>query len=157
MNRRFVAYARSLDLPGALTAVADVVSSRGVSIDSFATGEVVDGAAVLTLVFSTSDRLERLIARTLSRVAVVTEVLVLPVDDPDVLAVGVVHATPGLRFRPAPDSPVTWSGDLASGQPLLVEGAFVDVEAVLSAARAAGASRVSSALLPPGSARWRQR
>ena len=60
-----------------------------------------------------------------------------------------VHPDPELRFTPPPDVTVTWSGDTAHGQPLLIEGQLLEVEKVLAAARAEGARRVSSALLPP--------
>ncbi len=103
----------------------------------------------MTLVFSTSERLQRLIERTLNRLAVVERVTVLPAGAPEVLATGVVHPDPELRFRPPADAAVTWSGDTANGQPLLIEGQLLEVERVLVAARADGARRVSSALLPP--------
>ncbi len=147
--QRYVAYLRVTDRPGTLTAVAEVVSTRGISIESFATGDFRDGSAVMTLVFATSERLQRLIERTLNRLAVVRRVTVLPAGDPQVLATGVVHPDPELRFRPPADTAVTWSGDTANGQPLLIEGQLLEVERVLAAARAEGARRVSSALLPP--------
>ena len=147
--QRYVAYLRVTDRPGTLTAVAEVVSTRGISIESFATGDFAGGTAVMTLVFTTSERLQRLIERTLNRLAVVVRVIVLPAGDPQVLATGVVHPDPKLSFVPPADVAITWSGDTANGQPLLIEGQLLEVEKVLAAARAEGARRVSSALLPP--------
>lgn len=147
--QRYVAYLRVTDRPGTLTAVAEVVSTRGISIESFATGDFADGTAVMTLVFTTSERLQRLIERTLNRLAVVRSVAVLPASDPQVLATGVVHPDPDLSFAPPAEVAITWSGEIDKGQPLLIEGQLLEVEKVLAAARAEGAHRVSSALLPP--------
>lgn len=148
-THRYVAYLRATDRPGTLTAVAEVVSTRGISIESFATGDFEEGTAAMSLVFATSERLQRLIERTLGRLAVVQGVTILPAGDPQVLAAGVVHPGPALRFRPPEDAAVTWSGDTAAGEPLLIEGQLLEVEKLLAAARAEGARRVSSALLPP--------
>lgn len=148
---RYVAYVRGLDRAGSLTAVAEVVSSRGVSIESFATGDFRDGTAVMTVLFTTNQRVQRLIERTLRRLAVVSEVIVLPADDQRVLAAGVVHASSGLPIHPPADAAVTWSGETFLGQPLLVEGPLSEVEKVFEAATAAGANRTSFVLLPP---RW---
>lgn len=146
--RRYVASIRALDRSGSLTAVAEVVSSRGVSIESFSTRDFRQGTAVMTVVFTTNERLQRLIERTLRRLAVVSEVLVLPADDPRVLAAGVVHA-PGRRILPPPGAAVAWSGDTALDQPLMVEGPLAEVEKVMDLARAEGADAVSFVLLRP--------
>ncbi len=146
---RYVAYVRAVDRPGALTSIAEVVSSRGVSVESFTSGDRRDHTALLTLVFATSARLRTVIERTLGRLAVVSSVLVLRADAPQVRAAGVVHAAPGRRFVPPADAAVTWSGDTSLGQPLLVEGSLAAVERVLAAARADGATLASSVLLPP--------
>ena len=60
---RYVAYVRAQDRPGSLTALAEVVSSRGLSMDSLATGDVRDGTAVVILSFTASERLARLVER----------------------------------------------------------------------------------------------
>ncbi|MFT8395369.1 ACT domain-containing protein [Propionibacterium sp.] len=152
--RRYVAYVLAVDRPGVLTSVTEVVSSRGVSIQSFETGDARSGFAILTLVFTTSGRRRKMIERILARLATVAEVLLLPADDPRVLAAGVVHPSKGRTFRPPPDAVVTWSGDTASGQPLLVEGQYLHVAALLEKAIEAGASRVSFTLLPPSRMAW---
>lgn len=146
---RFVAYVRAVDRPGALASIAEVVSSRGVSVESFSSGDRRDGTALLTLVFATSGRLRTVIERTLARLAVVIEISVRPADAAEVRAAGVVHAAAGRRFLPPPGAAVTWSGDTSLGQPLLVEGSLAAVERVLAAARADGAVLVSSLVLPP--------
>lgn len=145
---RYVAYVRAVDRPGSLTAVAEVVSSRGVSIEALDTGDFREGTALMTLLFSTSQRLLGVLQRTLERLEVVSSVRILPADDPHVLAAGVVHAHQSVNFRPPEGAAVAWSGDTAAGQPLLVEGPLVEVEKVLDAARALGVSRVRSVLLP---------
>ncbi|MFZ2624451.1 MAG: hypothetical protein WAX29_04320 [Propionibacterium sp.] len=148
--RRYVACVRAADRPGSITAMAEVVSSRGVSIQSFATGCTRDGTAMITMLFATSERLERVIRRTLARLAIVEEVVVLPADDPRVLAVGVVHPAPGTRFLPPPDVTVTWSGGTRPDEPLLVDGQYLHVRRVIDAAIAADAVHANVALLPPG-------
>ncbi len=145
---RYVAYVRAADRPGSLTAVAEVVSSRGLSLDSLASGDVRDSTAVVILSFTASERLRRLVERTLARLAIVTSVDVLPTDDPAVRASGLVQAQPGEWFRPPPDAAVSWSGETESDQPLLVAGQLLEVEKVLQAARQAGITTMSYALLP---------
>jgi ACT domain. len=146
---RYVAYVRAVDRPGSMTAVAEVVGSRGLSMDSLASGDVRDGTAVVILSFTASERLRRLVERTLARLAVVSSVEVLPADDPSVRASGIIQAGPGTRFRPPPDAAVSWSGETESGQPLLIAGQLLEVEKVLRAARDAGITSMSYALLPP--------
>ena len=146
---RFVAYVRTADRHGSLTAVAEVISGRGVSIESFATGDRRGEGVLLILVFATSQRLQTLIERTLLGLAGVEAVTMLLADAPEVRAAGVVHALPGRRFVPPPETAVTWSGDTSLDQPLLVEGTLADVEAVMDAAQREGAVLTSSMLLPP--------
>ena len=106
--QRFVAYLHLADRPGTLSAVAEVVSTRGVSIEFLATGDVGDGITVMTLGFATSDRLQRLIERTLARLAVVEDVRILAADDPQVLAAGVIHPDPSAPMT-APKAPAAAS------------------------------------------------
>lgn len=146
---RFVAYVRASDRPGSLTAVAEVISGRGVSIESFATSDRRADSVLLILVFATSQRLQSLIERTLLGLSGVEQVTMMLADSPGVRAAGVVHAPPGRRFVPPPETAVTWSGDTSLDQPLLVEGPLSDVEAVMAAAQRDGAVLTSSMLLPP--------
>lgn len=146
---RYIAYVRAADRPGSLTAVAEVVSSRGLSLDSLASGDIRDGTAVVILSFTASERLRRLVERTLTRLAVVAAVDILAADDPRVRASGVVQARPGERFRPDADVAVSWSGHTEADQPLLIAGQLLEVEKVLQAARRAGITSMSYALLPP--------
>lgn len=146
---RYVAYVRAADTPGSLTAVAGVVSGRGLSLDSLASGEIRDGVAVMILSFTASPRLARLVERTLARLSVVAWVQVLAADDPRVLASGVVRTLPGGRFRPPPDAALSWSGETESGQPLMLVGQLLEVEKVLAAARRSGIDEASYAILPP--------
>lgn len=153
LPHQFAAYVRTVDRPGTVAALAEVVSSRGVSIESFATSDLKGGSATITMTFSTSERLERVIAKTIQRLAIVVEVTVLRTDDPQVLAAGVVHPAPGTRFLPPAEADVTWSGAAAPGEPLLVDGQFLDVARVIEAGLAAGASRVTFSLLQPAGSR----
>ncbi|MFZ2749959.1 MAG: hypothetical protein WAZ15_06600, partial [Propioniciclava sp.] len=62
-------------------------------------------------------------------------------------ASGVVE-THGLPFQPPADAVVTWSRD-PDAQPLLLIGQLLEVEKVMRAARTAGITAASYALLPP--------
>lgn len=135
---RYVAYVRAADRPGSLTAVAEVISGRGVSIEFFATGDRRGNTVLLTRVRHQPPPAEphrTNPARTVGRRGG---------DD----GVGGFAAGAGRRcrartartpIRPAPDTAVTWSGDTSLDQPLLVEGTLIDVEAVMDAARRDGA------------------
>ncbi|PJI85718.1 hypothetical protein [Luteimicrobium subarcticum] len=146
LDVRWVAVVHGVDRTGTLTAIAGVFSSRGVGFESFATTAASEGLGEIVVVFTASDRLQRVLVRTLERLAATRSVLARPADDPRVRAAAVVRA-PG--FRPAPDAPVTWSaGDHAADGPVLVEGQLEAVEAVVAAARAAGATQVAAMVLP---------
>lgn len=145
-DTQWVAFVRGEDRTGTLTAMAGVFSSRGVSFESLTTGDLRSGTGLIVAVFTASERVQRLLARTLDRLAVVRSVEVHAADDPAVRAAGVVHLPPGVAF--VPGAAVTWSGDSASGQPVLVEGPLGAVETVLQDAVAAGATTTASVILP---------
>ena len=76
-------------------------------------------------------------------------VLVRRAEDLGVRAAAVVRLPRGVEFRPPTHAAVSWSGASQLGQPVLVEGPLVDVEAVVAAARAAGAWAEATVIEPP--------
>lgn len=147
---RWVAFVHGADATGTLTALAGVFSTRGVSFDSLSTGDVADGVGLIVVTFTATERRQRLLMRTVRRLASVRAAEVRAADDPAVRAAAVVHLpVTAAGFAPPEDAPVRWSGDPAAGQPVLVEGALVDVERVVAEARAGGAVAAATVLLPP--------
>jgi acetolactate synthase small subunit len=149
LDRRWVAFVLGADATGTLTGLTGVFSTRGVSFDSLTTGDVADGVGLIVVTFTASERRQRLLTRTVRRLAAVRAAEVRAVDDPAVRVAAVVHlpASAG-DFVPSGDAAVRWSGDPAAGQPLLVEGPLPDVERVVAAARARGADSVATVVLP---------
>ncbi len=70
---RWIALVHSADRTGSLTAVTSVFANRGVSFDSLNAAPR-DAAGVITIEFTASERLARVICRTLERLAVVSSV-----------------------------------------------------------------------------------
>lgn len=147
-DRRWVAFVAGEDRTGTFTALASVFSSRGVGFESMATHDGRAGVGLVVIVFTASERIQRVLARTLARLAVTRGVEVRAADDPAVRAVGVVHVAEGASFRPPVADGVRCSGDPSQGEPVLVEGPFAGVEGVLDAARAAGVATVASVIQP---------
>ncbi len=148
-DERWVAFVRADDTTGTIAALAAVLSARGVSIGSLATGHQVGAPGLVVVTFRTGERRQRLLTRTLDRLPMVGGVVVRRGDDLGVRAAGVVHLPQGAAFTPPAHAPVRWSGDTAAGEPLLLEGALVDVEAAVDAARAAGATADVLVIQPP--------
>jgi acetolactate synthase regulatory subunit len=146
---RWVAFVRGTDRTGTLTALAGVFSTRGVNFDSLSTGGVDEGDRLIVITFVASERRRRLLIRTVERLSVVRSVQVLSAEDPSVRAAGVVHLPEGVAFTPPDGTGVWWSGDPASGRPLLVEGQLAEVEVVVAHALARGAFAVATVILPP--------
>ena len=146
---RWVAFVRADDTTGTIAALAGVFSSRGVSIGSLATGHEVGSPGLVVVTFRTGERRQRLLARTVERLPMVGGVVVRRADDLGVRAAAVVHLPFGTDFEPPPHAVVRWSGETVNGEPLLVEGTLVDVESVVSAAQAAGATADALVIQPP--------
>lgn len=146
---RWVAFVAGADATGTLTALTGVFSTRGVSFDSLTTGDVADGVGLIVVTFTASERRQRLLTRTVRRLAAVRSAEVRAVDDPAVRAAAVVHlpAASG-PFAPPEGAAVRWSGDPSAGQPVLVEGPLPEVERVVAAARARGADSAATVVLP---------
>ncbi|MCC2333984.1 ACT domain-containing protein [Cellulomonas wangsupingiae] len=148
-DTRWVGWVRTEHRTGAIFALAGVFSTRGVNVDSMATGDVHDDDGMVVVTFRAGERRSRLLTRTLERLPQVRSVRVCRVDDPDVRAAAVVHLPAGVTFTPPPGAAVRWSGRTDAGEPLLVEGPLADVEATVRAARGAGATRDATVVEPP--------
>lgn len=147
-DTRWVAFIRGEDRTGTLTALASVFSSRGVNFESIATGDLHHASGLIVLIFTASDRVQHLLARTVARLAAIREIRVCRADDPAVRAVGVVDGLDGPVVGPAAERAVRWS-NLGGPGPVFVEGALVSVEQALGRTHAAGASTLAVVVLPP--------
>ncbi len=148
-DTRWVGYVRADHRTGSIAALAGVFATRGVNVDSMATGDVHDDAGLVVVTFRAGERRARLLARTVERLPQVRSVLLRLADDERVRAAAVVRLPPGVAFQPPPEASVRWSGDTATGDPLLVEGPLTDVEHTVEAARAAGAHADAAVIQPP--------
>ena len=130
----WVAVVKAVDRAGAVTQLAGVFSTRGVNVDSIATGMAGLGTADVTLTFRASEARCRLLVRSVERLSSVREVVVCSEDDARVHAAAVVLMEPGVAFAPDPGLVLRWSGDTAAGEPLLAEGPFASVRELVRAA-----------------------
>lgn len=130
----WVVVVRTADRSGVVTQLAGVFSTRGVNVDSIATGVPGAGMADVTLTFRASERRCRQLARSVERLASVREVVVRSDDDPRVHAAAVIIMAPGEGFIPDPSLVLRWSGDTAQGEPLLAEGPYDSVRRLVNAA-----------------------
>jgi hypothetical protein len=143
IHERWIAFVTADDRSGTLTALTEMFSSRGVSFTSFSTLSVADGTGVMSIIFPASERLARVLARTLDRLAVTRTVSLVRAADPGVRAVAVVAGTVPLSGTACTVMP--WGADGT----LLVAGAFAEVEDAVSRMRSAGAVVESLTVLPP--------
>lgn len=146
-NERWVGLIQGVDRPGTLTAVTSVFSTRGVSFASLATGSVDGDAGIIAVSFVATERRQHLLARTVARLAAVRSVEMRSADDRSVRAAGVVRMPDGVPFAPSGDTEVRWAGDTTAGQPVLVEGSFADVTAIVSEAQSRGAVTTAVVIL----------
>ena len=148
-DERWVAYVRADHRTGTIAALAGVFATRGVNFESLATGDVHDDAGLVVVTFCAGLRRQRVLTRAVGRLPMVRGVLVRAATDPTVRAAAVLSLPPGSSFRPAPGAGVRWFGDPLRGEPMLVEGPLVAVEAVVTAGRADGGSSEALVLRPP--------
>jgi hypothetical protein len=148
-DERWVAFVRADHRTGTIAALAGVFATRGVNFDSLATGEGDGEHGLVVVTFRTSERRQRMLVRSVERLAPVHQVLVRRAEDLGVRAAAVVHLPRDVDFRPPRHAAVSWSGSTLLGQPMLVEGPLVDVEAVVGAARSAGARVQATVIEPP--------
>lgn len=136
---RWVVFVRVADRNGALTALAGVFSERGVSFESLNTLDVYGGAGLMSISFVSSDRLARVLVRTLDRLAVVSGSLLRQADDPQVRAVAVVDTSGSYD----PEVVQPWPNSQ------LLAGSLQEVAARVTQLRTLGACQVALMVLPP--------
>lgn len=141
----WVALVRGADRPGTLNAVTSVFSSRGVSFDSLSTGSVDAGSGTIAVTFTTTERRQVLLMRTVRRLAAVREVRVRRADDPLVRAAGVVGLPDGAVTPQVPG--VRWSACTGDSGLVLAEGSLAGVLDSVATARAAGATTTVTVVL----------
>ncbi len=148
---RWVAFVHGADRTGTLTALAGVFSTRGVSFESLTTSQVGGGVGLIVVTFVATERRQRLLTRTVERLAAVRSVQVRAADDPGVRAAGVVHLPAGVPVDTSLGADLRWSGAPDGGGPVIVEGPLVQVERVVADALSAGATAVATVILalPP--------
>ena len=167
MDQQWVAFVTVDDRNGALTATTECFSTRGVSFASVNTLDVHAGIGTLAFLFAGSDRIARLMGRTLGRVATVRDVRIAHADDPQVRALaqvrpradgadaaGEVDAVDAMHAGAAPDADAVRRGGVdtvtttADGA-LIVAGPLAAVRTAIADLRAAGGAEVAWTLLPP--------
>lgn len=148
IHERWIVFVRADDRSGVLSALAETFATRGVSFTSFATLSVDDGVGTMSIVFRGSERLARVLVRTLDRLAFTRGISLVRAADPGVRAVAVVAgADPGVA--PVGGALMTsWE----QGRSQIVAGSLVEVEATVARLRSAGAAIESISVLPPISA-----
>lgn len=136
VERRWALVARTVDRPGAITAITGVFSSRGVNFDSIAGSAPAPSVGVVIALYRTSERRNSQLVRTVGRLEVVDSVSVRPAEDPSVRAVGIVQLPAGVV--PAPGASVTWTGEGTPERPLVVQGSLRSVERIAARAQRDG-------------------
>lgn len=148
-DERWVAYVRADHRTGTIAALAGVFATRGVNFESLATGDVHGDVGLVVVSFYAGQRRQRILARAVGRLPMVRGMVVRAATDPKVRAAAVLNLPAGSSFRPDPSVPVRWFGDPEHGEPILIEGALTDVEAVVSAGRLEGATSEGLVLRAP--------
>ncbi|MDX2375846.1 hypothetical protein M4I32_03425 [Microbacterium sp. LRZ72] len=128
-HERWIVFVRATDRSGALTALAETFSSRGISFEAFHTLTVQEGYGDMSIIFRGSERLARVLTRTIERLTMICSVVLERTSEPGLRAVAVVR-------EPAEGS-------------VVLTGSLRDVEAEVASARAAGAGLEAIVVLPP--------
>lgn len=142
ITRQWVAFVTADDRSGALTALAEMFSSRGVSFDSFNTLTVDDGMGVLSFIFRGSERLARVLARTLARLVVVRAVELRHADDERVRAIAVLSGVP------RGDTSALDTVTEGTNGTVIVVGSFRSVRETLRESKAAGVMALTMTVMP---------
>lgn len=106
LEPRRVFIVRVQDTPGALTAIASVFSSRGVSLEMILGNGTLWGAESggwIVVVFRSNDRKQQTLLRTLQRLEKVQEVQAHPFDAPELRAVALARIDAGEKLEPLPE------------------------------------------------------
>jgi acetolactate synthase small subunit len=123
------------DAPGALTAIASVFSSRGVSLEMILGNGTLWGAESgggIVVVFRSNERKRQTLLRTLQRLEKVKEVQAYPFDSPQLRAVAIARLNAGEGLEPLPEcAEVVTQGEQESVL-LFNGGAQTVVDAILA-------------------------
>lgn len=148
--QRWVAFIRADDRSGVLTGLASVFSTRGVSFESFDTLDAHDGIVLMSVTFRGSDRLARVLVRTLERLAAVRSISLERADAGGLRAIAVIRTAEPVAL---PEESLDVVADWAGGGPgeratVIVAGRLAEVEAALAPLRDAGATASVTILAP---------
>jgi acetolactate synthase small subunit len=138
-EERWVFVMKVQDAPGALTAIATVFSSRGVSLETIlgngvAVGE--DGGGRIVLSFRATEKKKETLMRTVARLARVVEVQDYPFAAPELRAIAIARlCAPGMDLRAIPAHAETLS-EGAEGTTILLSGDAKRVDEAINALRA---------------------
>ncbi len=95
-EQRWVFVIKAQDKPGALTAAASVFSTRGVSLDTIAGGQMtgtgVDGGRIV-LSFRATQRKQDMLLRVVERLSAVLQVDCYPYSSPELRAIAIVQVS----------------------------------------------------------------
>lgn len=143
-SERWVVFVRVDDQSGTLTALAQRFSSRGITFESFSTLTVSGGVGVMSIIFRGSERLARVLVRTLERLTVVRAVTLERTEDPRVRAIAMIDAAPG-------GEPSLPPGVIShrSGESTVLSGPLDAVEQALEHARSDGQAVAALTVIPP--------
>lgn len=149
MDDRWVVFVTVADRSGSLSAMTECFATRGVSFEEATTLDVHGGLGVLAFVFPGSERIARILARTLTRLTVVSDVLLSSVADPAVR--GIAHAYVPVEADAWSLLASTGVDTVVSGEggAVLVTGSLSSVERAIATLRDAGATGLSHSLLRP--------
>lgn len=105
VGERWVFVMKVHDKPGALTAIASVFSSRGVSVDttlgSSASG-LLDAPSTIVLSFRATERKKETLLRTLARLQQVVQVEAYPYSARELRSIAVARVTPDEKIADLP-------------------------------------------------------
>lgn len=146
ITQRWFAFVRVVDRSGTSTAITGVFSERGVSFGSLSTLDVHDGMGTMSVEFKASERLAKVLMRTIERLAVVTAVTLVHAEDSRMRALCVV--ADAAETKPFPGVTV-WTEGEGSTATLVLSGPLTEVEQAVAGLRAAGATSVAITVLPP--------
>lgn len=149
MSDRWVAVVTVTDRSGSLSAMTECFSTRGVSFEAVSTLDIADGRGTVAFVFAGTERIARILARTLARLTDVSEVTLSSAQDPAVRAVAHGHLPVGADASVVEGLDGVGAALVDAGGSLLLTGALSSVERAISALRAAGATGLSLSILRP--------
>jgi acetolactate synthase small subunit len=141
-NERWVFVIKVQDKPGALTAIASVFSSRGVSLQttlgSSATSTP-DAPSTIVLSFRATERKKDTLLRTLSRLQQVTQVQAYPYGSRELRSIAITRVAPEERMElPARGIQTEIISERGDSKTMLITGSTQAVDKAVEALRERG-------------------